>query len=249
MKTVLVCWDTHSREERAQRLLEQVAPALLATEATGVSMLIAGPHARYPSPSPFPLRGRRPKALVNLWADESVTAKATVLLEDAGFEVAAYSVEESIYRDYGDNQHASARDWPDGSRSPGATLVSFLVRPAHLDQETWVDRWFSTISPVSEAIQPRTRYVRNVVRAQHAHGAPAWDGIVEEAFPSGDHIRIKRLFYGASSPFTLVRNMLAILQAVRQFTRFWEVTSVVMSEHFLRTPPASKTRSAEAFVE
>ena len=70
--------------------------------------------------------------------------------------LAGYSVVESLYRDYGGNQWSTPRDWPDGERSPGVLTVALLQQ--HPDQtfDEWMTRWHTRISPITEAIQPRT---------------------------------------------------------------------------------------------
>lgn len=237
MKRVLVLWEsgTRSRPERSAILLTRGMPALLAAGAEQLSVLIADEHAAVRSPSPFPLSGRKPVAVVNLWGavPDEVAIAALIAL---GFTVACYRVEESIYRDYGDNRHAAPRDWPDGQRSPGVTAVTFMERPARLSEEEWLRRWHGRMSPISESILPRTRYVRNHIR-QASPGAPPLAGIVEEAFPSPRHITQPMLFYGASGPLSLVVNVLRILAAVTHFLTLWRIQTVVMSEYFIDTRP------------
>ena len=74
---------------------------------------------------------RRPSTgVVSLWVDsieqrepfERVLGAATVRL-------AGYSVVESLYRDYGGNQWAAPRSWPDGERSPGVLTVALRSNP------------------------------------------------------------------------------------------------------------------------
>lgn len=239
-KVVCVAWDAEplSREAREVALLKAAQPALRAAGAVKLSMCIADTAADVPSPSPFPLGGQVPSALVNLWVRDLAVVPALVdVLTGHGFRVAAYQVEESVYKDYGDNTHAAPRDWPDGQRSPGITAVTFMERPAKLDRATWVERWHGTMSPVSEAIQPRTRYVRNLVLTALTSDAPPFEGIVEEAWPSAGHVRNPFLFYGASNPVQLVVNMGRILWAVTRFLTLWRVQTVMMSEWFLVTDP------------
>ena len=56
-------------------------------------------------------------------------------------------------------------------------------------------RWHSRISPITESIQPRCRYVRNAVFRAITEGAPPFRGIVEEAWPSLEHVTDPMLFY------------------------------------------------------
>ena len=69
-------------------------------------------------------------------------------------------------------------------------------------------------------------------------GAPALDGIVEEAWPSREHVMNKFLFYGARNRRELICNMLTMLRSVSRMLRLTHITNVMMSEYFVKTPDA-----------
>jgi hypothetical protein len=46
------------------------------------------------------------------------------------------------------------------------------------------------------------------------------------------------LFYGARNRFEVFKNMAIMLQSVAAFLPIWKLTSVTMSEYFVRTPRA-----------
>ena len=127
------------------------------------------------------------------------------------------------------------RDWPDGERSPGIVSVNLLKKPKKMSRDRWIKNWFTIMSPVSEAIQPRGRYVRNMVQETLSPGMPLYDGIVIEAWPSKRHVENPFLFYGASNPFQLLKNIFRILKAVRSFLKVRQVRSIMMSEYFMKT--------------
>jgi hypothetical protein len=235
MKIVAVCWSSQAqdRADRGAAFRGPIANALLAAGVTQLFLSVADEHARVRSPSPFPLFGPKPVAVVNAWADDP--APVLSILSDAGYRVDAWRSEESVYRDYGDNSHADPRSWPDGQRSPGLTLVSLLERPRSLPRDEWVRRWHGTMSPVSESIQPRTRYVRNLLVEPLTDAPPPFEGLVEECWPSARHLTEPMLFYGASGTVEMLRNMAAIVRAVHHCFWIWRIHSVVMSEYFLRT--------------
>jgi hypothetical protein len=220
-----------------ERLLEACAPQLLREGALRLQMNIDDELADVRSPAP-PVPFEQPlSAQVNLWVrDPEVDRIAPEdVLRAAGFQIAGYLVEEQIYTDYGGNRHAAPRDWPDGERSPGVLAVTCMERPRRLDRETWIRRWHGRQSPVSEAMQPRCRYVRNVVLRALTPGAPPFEGIVEEAWPSARHVTNPFLFYGARNPFELVKNMVVMLSSVTSFLTLWRIRTVTMSEYFLRS--------------
>lgn len=237
-KRVLIAWDPSRRPRTARRalLLDEVVPALRAAGAPASSVLVADEDADVRPPSPFPQAGPDPIALVNVPAgDDDASDRAVEALRAAGLEVAGYLVDESVYTDYGGNRHAGPRDWPDGERSPGVVAVTFLLRPRRLSRDEWIRRWHGRMSPISERLQPRTRYVRNVVVGPVTPGAPPYEGIVEEAWPSARHVTDPRLFYGASGPVELARHMAQIGAAVTSFLDVWRVRTVMMSEYFVGT--------------
>ena len=141
-----------------------------------------------------------------------------------------------MYDDYGTTEWAGRRDWPDRQRSPGVLTVGLIHRPADLDYDEWIERWHGTQSPRSAELQPRTRYVRNeVVRAVTA-GAPEVHGIVEEGWPSTQHVADPMLFFNTGGDPAalgpLVEEMLANVNACLDLARF---RSSTMSEYFVRT--------------
>jgi hypothetical protein len=193
--------------------------------------------AQAPSPVPTP-NGEDPHvAEVSVWVnsydqrremDEAVTA--------VGLRWAAYLVIESLYEDYGTTPHARPRNWPDGTRSPGVLTVSLIHRPPGLDYATWIERWHGTQSPLSARLQPRCRYVRNEVVRAVTPGAPEIDGIVEEAWPSVEHVADPMLFFSAGGDPDLLRaNVDAMLESVTACLDLERIRNMTMSEYLVKT--------------
>ena len=107
-------------------------------------------------------------------------------------------------------------------------------------------RWFGWQSPMSEWMQPRSRYVRNVVEEVLTPGAQVFDGIVEEAWPSREHVVNKRLFYGAHNTVQLIMNMATMLRSVTRMLRLWRITTVMTSEYFVKTVEAGTKPSQKS---
>ncbi len=236
-KFVFVVWDRAAPDpaRRRSRLVDQVGTALRTHLAVvTLSVDVDGPNSRVRSPSPFPLGARPVAGLVNLRTPTTdAPARVHRILSEHGFDAAGYRVESSIYRDYGDNAHAPPRDWADGVASPGVVAVTLFEKPSRMAYDDWLSAWHHGISPLSEAIQPRTRYVRNRVLEPVTVGAPPVAGIVEECFPSADHVRDPRKFYGADSIPSLVKNMARILWSVTRFLNIFRIQTTVMTETIL----------------
>ncbi|UCE86448.1 MAG: hypothetical protein JSU66_01545 [Deltaproteobacteria bacterium] len=241
-KLVYLLWDrrAHDGDAMARWLLDACAPALLELGARGLSINVNDADANAPAPLPTPAGEIPLGAEVSLWLDcHDRRAPFDALLRSRGHRVAAYLVTESLYTDYGGNAHSGARDWPDGVRSPGLLTVSLLEKPEPMDDDTWYAHWYGVQSPVSEAIQPRARYVRNAVARRLDADAPPYRGIVEEAWPSAEHVRDPMLFYRADgSQERLRRHIERMLESVNAFLELPRLRVVTMSEYLLRSPTA-----------
>lgn len=243
-KIIYLLWDAadSSPAQRRRTLLDTVAPQLLAMQPAGLQMNICDELASVPSPAPTPLFSEAFVAQVNLWqnAQQDLDIRAQDILRQAGFQLHAYAVEEWLYTDYGEHHHPDAaypRDWADGTRSPGILAVTLLRKPARLSQQEWIRRWFGRQSPMSEQMQPRARYVRHVVEEVLSPGAESIHGIVEEDWPSGEHVTDLKRFYGARNWFEVLRNMSIMLHSVMRMLNLFNITTVMMSEYLILTPP------------
>ena len=235
MKHVCVLWEREpmAPAERRLHLLDRIAPALL-EHTDALTVAVADEHADVRSPSPFPLFGTRPVAAIDVWPTTDPQT-CVEILRSAGYDVHAWPAEESIPSDYGDNEHATPRDWPDGTRSPGIAVLSLLPRPRRLDRDEWVRRWHGVMSPVSARIQPRTRYVRNLLGPPITADAPNYEGAVLECWPTTAHLTSPWLFYGADSAWSLALNQLAIVRAVTHCFPLTRIPAVPVSEYFVRS--------------
>ena len=136
-------------------LLDECAPRLLELGPRMLSMNVNDSDADVPAPVPTP-EGEQPLAAeVCIWLDCLDRRQPfEEVLQRAGCLMAGYLATESLYTDYGGNEHAKPRDWPDGKRSPGVLTVNLLQKLERLTYEEWLDHWYGTMSPVSEEIQP-----------------------------------------------------------------------------------------------
>jgi len=237
-KLIYILWDSRGQDkkQRQQVLLKEVAPKLLQSEARKLTMYIVDEDSNVKSSAPFH-PGERMCAEVAVWLD-SVDQRTTSedILRVAGFRFAGYLVDETIYTEYGGNRHSGPRNWPDGQRSPGIIAVTLMERPKRLSREEWIKRWHGRQSPVSEAMQPRSRYIRNVVVKAVTPDAPPYEGIVEEAWPSAKHITNPFVFYGAGrNPLKLVWNMIVMLRSVTNFLDLKRIRTTNTSEYILKS--------------
>ncbi len=237
-KIIYLLWAPRGQEKARTRdiLIGDVSLKLIGAGAERLTLHIADPESDIRAPAPKLYLSRPISAMASIHVDDLMARKKIEdTLRYSGFTIAGYLVEESIYTDYGGNRHASPRDWPDGRRSPGVVTVNLLERPRRLSREEWIRRWHGIMSPVSEEIQPRARYVRNLVVETLTPGAHPFEGIVEECWPSTAHVTSSFLFYGARNPLQLIRNMCRILRAVKSFLDITKIRTTAMGEYFIRT--------------
>lgn len=237
-KLIYILWDSEGRRktERQQVLLQGVAPKLLEVGARKLTLYIVDQDSDVKSAAPFH-SGERMCAEVALWLD-SVDQRTTSedILRAAGFRFAGYLVDETIYTEYGGNRHSKSRNWPDGQRSPGIVAVTLMERPKRLSRDEWIRRWHGKQSPVSEAMQPRSRYIRNVVVKALTPDAPPYEGIVEEAWPSTRHLTNPFMFYGAGrDPLKLVWNMVVMFRSVTSFLDLTRIRTTNTSEYIFKS--------------
>ena len=120
-KLVYLVWERPSIDPVALRMrfLDDVAPRLLALHPLALQVDLDDEHAQMPSMVPVPGDELPVRACVSIWLDaHDGRAPYEALLREAGVRCAGYLVTESLFREYGGNEHAPARDWPDGTRSP-----------------------------------------------------------------------------------------------------------------------------------
>src|SRR5262249_33706517 len=138
------------------------------------------------------------RAAVSVWVDNHDTrGEIEAILSEAGIRRAGYLVTESLYKDYGDNEHAQPRDWPDGQRSPGIVMLTIFDKPPGMDDDQFYGHWYGHQSPMSEWMQPRARYVRNAVVRSVTAGAPRYKAIVAESWASADLLTDITAFFGS----------------------------------------------------
>jgi hypothetical protein len=225
------------RADVAPLMVGEVGRRLLDTGVHGLTLDLDDDGATIPPPVPPPADEQSPHAVVSVWVDCSDRrGPLEEVLESVAVRLHGYSVVESLYTDYGGSPWAGPRDWPDGQRSPGILTVATFEQLPGTDFDEWLAFWYEHQSPMSEAMQPRCRYVRNLVVRALRPGQPAWRGIVEEAWPSPEHVTDPRLFFCAGDDAELLeRNITTMLDHVSRLMDLTTMRSMTMSEWTLKT--------------
>ncbi len=231
-------WERPSIDPAAlrERFLNEVAPALLALHPHALQMDLDDEHAQMKSMVPVPGDELPVRACVSIWLDaHDERAPYESILRAAGTRIAGYLVTESLFRDYGGNEHAAARGWPDGTRSPGIITLTIFDKPAGVDDETFYGHWYSHQSTMSEDMQPRARYVRNAVTRSVTPGAPRFKAIVEESWPSVEHMTNLHTFFGAASNEELGENIRVMLDSTKLLYDPATMRNYPLSEYIIKS--------------
>jgi hypothetical protein len=238
-KLIYLIWERPSRDpaELGAQLLTDVAPRLLDAGARGLQVDVDDEHAQVASMVPVPDDELPMRAEVSIWDDaHDDRAPLESILGEVGIRRAGYLVTESLYRDYGDNEHAAKRDWPDGQRSPGIVTVTVFDKPAGVDDESFYGHWYGHQSPMSEWMQPRARYVRNAVVRSLTPGAPRYRAIVEEAWPTIEDLTDLQRFFGVEpGAGDLGERIRIMLDSTKRLADPATLRNYTMSEYILRT--------------
>jgi hypothetical protein len=230
-KIVYLVWERPSvpGDELRSRFLDEVAPRLLDLGPRSLTLHLDDDLAPIPGPAPAPDHELPLRAAVSLFLDaHDRRGPFEAALEGVGVRRAGYLVSEAIWSEYGDNGRRGPRDWPDGERSPGITTFSIVHRNPALDPRTFRELWYGHQSPMSEAVQPRWRYVRNTVVHPVTPGAPPCDGIVHEAWPSAEVVADPIAFHEGDP-----ENLRVMLDSVSQLFDLGRLRSFAMSEYLL----------------
>jgi hypothetical protein len=240
-KLVYLLWKGAGRLDASEStaMLDHARDRLLDAGIRGLSMDLADPDAAAVNlPLPPPPDDPGPTALVSVWLDcHDDRGPVESILAAHSERLAGYLVTESIPTDYGDNQWATTRDWPDGTRSPGVVMLTLMEKPERMTDAQWYHHWYGTQTPMSTAIQPRIRYVRNAVARPLTDGAPPYRGIVEEVWPSAEHVNDPMLFYCADGDeAVMAANMTTMIESVTAFLDLDRIRCTSMSEYLLLSP-------------
>jgi hypothetical protein len=237
-KLVYLVWDRPSRDADALRsqFLDDVAPRLLALSARGLEMHLDDSDAQVATMVPVPDDELPVRAAVSVWVDNhDAHREFEAVLADAGIRRAGYLVTESLYRDYGGNEHAPSRDWIDGERSPGIVMLTIFDKPPGMDDDTFYGHWYTHQSPMSEWMQPRCRYVRNAVVRAVTPGAPRYKAIVAEAWPRAELLTDLPAFFGSPDGSDLAERIRIMLDSTKLLYDPATMRTYTLSEYILKS--------------
>ncbi|HEX5615042.1 MAG TPA: hypothetical protein VFZ83_07775 [Acidimicrobiia bacterium] len=238
-KLVYLVWDRPERDaaELGRTVLDEVAPALLALGPRGLQVNLDDADADVASMVPLPGDELPIRVQISVWLDaHDFRAPYEEIIRTLGIRRAGYLVTESLYSDYGRTEHwPQPRDWPDGTRSPGIITLTVFEPPVGVDDDTFLGHWYGHQSPMSEWMQPRMRYVRNTVVRALTPGAPRYRAIVEEGWPTVEHLTDLQRFFGVDAPDRLGEHIRIMLDSTKRLADPTTLRNFTMSEYLLKS--------------
>jgi hypothetical protein len=232
-KLMYLIWDAPTRPAIS---VNEVSRRLLALEPRGLQIDVDDADADVASMVPVPDDELPVRACVSIWLDALDRRRPYEdIVHDLGVRQAGYLVTESLYCDYGGNAHSGPRNWPDGSRSPGIITLTVFDAPVGVSDEDFYAHWYGHQSPMSEEMQPRSRYVRNAVVRALTPGAPRYRAIVEESWPTVEHLTNLHTFFGAAYNEELGENVRIMLDSTKLLYNPATMRNYTMSEYILKS--------------
>lgn len=206
--------DGASPGELAEHVLGQLAPALLAAGAHHVTANVRDAAVDRAAALRMAAGDAPAEAVVSIWVDSAtdhLRRPFDHLVAAAPATFAAYLVTESV--PLRDDRVPSAP----GERVNGYAQVVFFRRPEGQAADEWRHRWLDLHTPLAIDTQATFSYVQGVVVRPLTPGAPPWDAIVEECFPTEAMDDPEVFFDAVGDPERLARHQREMFESVRGF--------------------------------
>jgi EthD domain-containing protein len=165
-------------------------------------------------------------AVASFWLDD-VDERAPLegALARRAERLAGYSVLESVAL-----ANATHRPQP-GERTPGVNVIACIAAAPGMPRGQFLEHWLERHRAVALELQATYAYVRNVVVRPLTANAPAWDGIVEEGFPT-EAVGDPMLWYKAGGSQDVLNQRLGrMIASCREFLDLARVEQHPLSEY------------------
>ena len=189
-KLIHLLWrsDDHDEVSHREHMVGEIAPMLAANVArvNHLDVLTGDTSVEIPTPPVQLGLGPQLASVVTIWLD-SIDDRGPIIpaLQSAPGttgRVDQYLVTESVPQ-----PSTMERDWPLGTRTPGATLFSRFPKPDRLTDEEFFHGWHDIHTPSTPLLHPlRVEYVRNSVARVLTPGSPPIRALVAERWAAID---------------------------------------------------------------
>lgn len=165
-------------------------------------------------------------AVVSFWLNAAHfrAPYEAVLAETAG-RVAGYTVAESVPIPNIDHVPEAGR------RTNGFNQIAFLKAPPRLTYGGWLEHWMGHHTRVAVETQSTFYYCQNIVQRRLTHGAPDWDGFVEECFPAAAMTDPEVFFDAPGDRQRFDANVQRMMDSCHAFIDFDKIDVILASEY------------------
>ncbi|MEH6548435.1 MAG: EthD domain-containing protein [Pseudomonadales bacterium] len=227
-KAIYLLWkvDDEPRATFAERMLEQLAPKLLAENIAALQINVVDETIRLGEHMLIENSKPRYYAMVSLWLESAIKrAPLEAIMSEACDRIAGYLVTES------EPLPNTTQISPLGERTPGLAHVVLLQKPAHLSYEEWIEVWHGSHSQIAIDTQSTFVYRQNVVSRTLTADAPACDAIVEEAFPIAAMTSWEVFYDAEGDPERMAAHQQTMIDSCQRFIEFDKLNACSTSEY------------------
>ncbi len=226
-KLVYLLWKSEADSNNdvfRDRLLSDLPKALADLGATQAKLSISDRDVA--AGASLHLGAHRPDAFISFWLECIQDRQpAEALIGKLAGRYAGYLVVES--------QPLRLDSDPDhrGTRTRGFSLVGCIEPKPGLSHDRFIEIWETIHREVAIQTQSTFSYIRNEVVRPVTKGAPPWQGIIEEGFPS-EALSNPQAFYDAVGNEPKFReNLRLMIESCEGFIAMKSVDSHPMSEY------------------
>jgi hypothetical protein len=170
---------------------------------------------------------------LSTWIDRvELRSPVDEALSGIGAARGCYVTVESAPIEYG-----AHRSWPDGTRSPGVSIVTAFDRVPGLDDESFYAGWHGSHTPLTFELHPMWQYLRHAVLRGLSVDAPRFAAIVLESCSTLDELLDPFTFFGARDRDELRANIERVNADLERFADRTTLQTTPMHEVIVRSPP------------
>lgn len=165
-------------------------------------------------------------AVVSFWLNAAhFRASFEAVLAEAASRLAGYTVVESV--PIPNVAHVPG----DGERTDGFNQIALLKKPPRLTHGGWLEHWMGHHTRVAVETQSTFYYGQNIVQRRLTHGAPDWDGFVEECFPHAAMTDPEVFFDAPGDRQRFDANVQRMMESCHAFIDFDKIDVILASEY------------------
>ncbi len=230
-KLIYPIWkpQENSGDELRDRLLNEMAPALLAQDnVRALRFSVVDSDVATAAGKRMENCQTLPDGMISVWLDNGgARAPVDTVIESVVARFSTYLVVEA--EPIVNTEHRAAT----GERGHGFCQVVFLARPERLTEQEWLSIWQGSHTQVAIDTQSTFSYRQNVIVRSLSADATVLHAMIEENFPP-EAMTSDQAFYGVTNDEGLKKNLDAMVNSCTRFIDFDKIDVIPMSEYVLK---------------